>query len=144
VVFDFAHGTVDGHPVFGQAVSAIERNLGRPSYVEHYARRIDLGYGLRARPRVEVIVNGTAWAIELESRADVEARLGTLLDLTPESLQARIAERYASVFKLARSYHCDAKGCYGVFVDRGGNRRIIFGIARGHRFVGLQLTHPPK
>lgn len=144
MIFDFAYGTVDGHPVLGQTTAAIKRDLGRPDYLEHYPRRVDLGYGARTRPRLEVILNGTAWAIELESPADVEARLGKLLELTPQLLQARIAERYADIFTLTRSYRCDAKGCFGLFFSRDGSRRIIFGTARGHRFVGLQLTHPPK
>ena len=144
MVFDFAHGTVDGHPVFGQSVPAIEAGLGRPDYVEHFTRRVDLGYGARSRPRVEVIVNGTAWAIELESPSDVEARLGRLLELTPQALQTRIADRYAGVFPLGRSYHCDVKGCFGRFFNSNRSRRIIFGRTRGHTYVGLQLTNPPK
>jgi len=140
---DLARGTLDGRPVFGLSEAAITSSLGPPSYVEHYTRRVDLGYGSRSRPRVEVIVTGTAWAIELEDPADVEARLGLLLALPPTALQARIAARYAGVFRLVRSYHCDAKGCFGLFWNRDGSRRIIFGTSRGHRYVGLQLTQHP-
>lgn len=141
---DLAFGTLDGNPVFRRTVAAIESSLGPPSYTERYTRRIDLGYGRRARPRAEVIVNGTAWAIELEDPGDVETRLGRLLTVPPAALQARIASRYAGVFRLVRSYHCDPKGCFGLFLNAGGTRRIIFGISRKRRYVGLQLTHPPS
>jgi hypothetical protein len=142
---DLAAGTVDGHPVLGRSVAAIRSSLGPPDYVERYKRRVDLGYGLRSRPRVEVIFNGTAWALELEDPSDVEARLGRPLTFAPRELQTLIARRYAGTFRLARSYHCDPKGCFGLFFSRDGSRRVIFGVSRGHRFLGLQLVEraPP-
>jgi hypothetical protein len=143
VHFDLVHATVANHPVVGRTVAAVRRDLGRPTYVEHFARRIDLGYGSRTRPRLEVIFNGTAWAIVFEDPQDVEAKLGRLLELTPQALQARIARVYAGAFRLVRSYRCDAKGCFGLFFSRDGVRRLIFGVSRGHRYVGLQLTRPP-
>ena len=143
VHFDLAAGTVDGHPVLGLSVAAIRSTLGPPDYVERYVRRVDLGYGRRSRPRVEVIFNGTAWALDFEDPSDVEARLGRLLERTPRALQALIARRYAGVFRLVRSYRCDPKGCFGLFFNRDGRRRVIFGVSRGRRYVGLQLTHPP-
>jgi len=101
---------VNGFSVFGKPVAAVRGSLGRPDYVERYARRTDLGYGKRASPRVEVIFNGTAWAIALEDRRDVETRLGRPLRLAPAQLQALIARRYAGAFALTRRYRCDAKG----------------------------------
>ena len=111
--------------------------------MERYPRRVDLGYGTRTKPRLEVIFNGTAWALELEDPQATEARLGRLLQVTPQALQARFARVYAGAFRLVRSYRCDPKGCFGLFVSRDGARRVIFGISRGRRYVGLQSTHPP-
>jgi hypothetical protein len=141
--FDLAAGTVSGHAVLGRPVAAIRTSLGPPDYVEHYPHRIDLGYGVNAAPRVEVIFNGTAWALEFGDPADVEAKLGRVLTVPPLTLQRRIAVTYAAEFRLVRSYHCDAKGCFGLFFSRDGLRRVIFGISRGKRYVGLQLTNPP-
>jgi hypothetical protein len=101
---------------------------------------VDLGYGPRSRPSVEVIVTGTTWSIELEDPGDVDARLGALLELSPAALQARIRARLAPGFHLVRSYRCDAKGCFGVFDSADGSRRLLFGRTRGHAFVSLQLT----
>ena len=42
-----------------------------------------------------------------------------------------------------RAYRCDVKGCFGLFYSADGERRIIFGIAYGKRYVGLQLRNPP-
>ena len=141
--FDLAAGTISGHAVLGRPVAAIRSSLGPPDYVEHYTHRVDLGYGVNAAPRVEVIFNGTAWALEFGDPTDVEAKLGRVLTVTPQALQRQIAATYAGVFRLARSYHCDAKGCFGLFFNENGSRRVIFGISRGRRYVGLQLTSPP-
>lgn len=141
--FDLAAGTVSGHAVLGRPVAAIRSSLGPPDYVEHYPHRIDLGYGVNAAPRVEVIFNGTAWALEFGNATDVEAKLGHVLTVSPQTLQRRIAATYAGTFRLVRSYHCDPAGCFGLFFSRDGLRRVIFGISRGRRYVGLQLTHPP-
>jgi hypothetical protein len=141
--FDLAAGTISGHPVLGRTVAAIRSSLGPPDYVEHYPKRVDLGYGVNAAPRVEVIFNGTAWALEFGDPTDVEAKLGQVLTVTPKELQRKIAAAYAGTFRLVRSYHCDAKGCFGLFFSKDGSRRVIFGISRGKRYVGLQLTSPP-
>ena len=141
--FDLAAGTVTGHAVLGRTVAAIRSSLGPPSYTEHYPRRVDLGYGVNAAPRVEVILNGTAWALEFGDPTDVEAKLGPVLALTPQALQRRIEGRYAGTFRLVRSFRCDAKGCFGLFFSTDGARRVIFGLSRGRRYVGLQLTNPP-
>jgi hypothetical protein len=141
--FDLAAGTISGHAVLGGTVAAIRSSLGPPSYVEHYTHREDLGYGVNAAPRVEVIFNGTAWALEFGDPADVEAKLGRVLTVTPRQLQRQIASTYAAAFRLVRSYHCDAKGCFGLFFSKDGSRRVIFGLSRGKRYVGLQLTSPP-
>ena len=141
--FDLAAGTISGNAVLGRPVAAIRSSLGPPDYVEHYTHRVDLGYGVNAAPRVEVIFNGTAWALEFGDPTDVEAKLGRVLTVTPQALQRQIAATYAGVFRLARSYHCDAKGCFGLFFNENGSRRVIFGISRGRRYVGLQLTSPP-
>jgi hypothetical protein len=143
VHFDLAQATVDGHPIFGRSVAAIRSSLGPPDYVERYAHRVDLGYGARSRPRLEVIFNGTAWAIELEDPGAVEAQLGRPLALAPQALQTLIARRYAGLLRLVRAYRCDPKGCFGLFFNTDGSRRVIFGVSRGHRYIGLQLTHPP-
>ena len=140
---DLLRGAVNGSPVLGRSVAAVRGLLGRPDYVERYARRVDLGYGARSRPRIEVIFNGTAWAIELEDPADVESRLDRPLLLSSQRLQALIARRYAGAFALTRRYHCDAKGCFGIFVSRDGDRRLLFGVSHRHRFLSLQLTQPP-
>src|SRR5580704_446355 len=124
--FDLAAGTVSGHPVLGRPVAAIRSGLGPPDYVEHYTHRIDLGYGVNAAPRVEVIFNGTAWALEFGDPSDVETKLGRVLTVSQQTLQRRIAAAYAGVFRLVRSYRCDAKGCFGVFFNRDGSRRVIF------------------
>ena len=141
--FDLAAGTISGHAVFGRTVAAIRSSLGPPSYVEHYTHRVDLGYGVNAAPRVEVILNGTVWALEFGDPTDVEAKLGRVLTVTPQTLQRQIAATYAGAFRLVRSYHCDAKGCFGLFLTKDGTRRVIFGLSRGKRYVGLQLTSPP-
>jgi hypothetical protein len=141
--FDLAAGTILGHPVLGRSVAAIRSSLGPPDYIEHYTQREDLGYGVNAAPRVEVIFNGTAWALEFGDPTDVEAKLGGVLTVTPQALQRQIEAAYAGVFRLVRSYHCDAKGCFGLFLSKDGSRRVIFGISRGKRYVGLQLTNPP-
>ena len=141
--FDLATGTVSGHAVLGRPVAAIRSSLGPPDYVEHYTHRVDLGYGINAAPRIEVIFNGTAWALEFGDPTDVEAKLGRVLTVTPQRLQEQIAATYAGSFRLVRSYHCDAKGCFGLFFSKDSLRRVIFGISRGKRYVGLQLTNPP-
>jgi hypothetical protein len=141
--FDLAAATIAGHALLGATPAAIRSRLGPPDFLEHYTRRVDLGYGSRARPRVEVIVNGTAWAYELEDPTDVEAKLGRVLELPPKTLQQRIVSTYPADFQLVRSYHCDAKGCFGLFLSSSGERRLIFGISRGRRYLGLQLTQPP-
>jgi hypothetical protein len=141
--FDLASGTISGHPVLGRTPAAIRSSLGPPDYVERYPRRIDLGYGANADPRVEVIFDGTAWALEFGDPADVESKLGRLLTVSPQALQRQISTTYAGTFRLVRSYHCDAKGCFGLFFNEDGSRRVIFGLSRGKRYVGLQLTNPP-
>ena len=98
---------------------------------------------MNASPRVEVIFNGTAWALEFGDPADIEARLGRVLTVTPQVLQRQIAATYGTAFRLVRSYRCDAKGCFGLFFSKDGLRRVIFGISRGRRYLGLQLTNPP-
>jgi hypothetical protein len=140
---DLAAGTVAGQPILGRSAAEVRSALGPPGFVEHYPRRADLGYGPRTAPRLEVILNGTAWALEFEGPDDTEARLGRLLAIAPRALQRRIAAVYPQAFRLTRSYHCDAKGCFGLFASADGTRRIIFGISSGRRYVGLQLSHPP-
>ena len=109
--FDLAAGTIAGHAVLGRPVAAIRSSLGPPDYTERYAHRIDLGYGVNAAPRVEVIFNGTAWALEFGDPTDVEAKLGRVLTVTPQTLSsAGSPRRTPRRFRLARSYHCDAKG----------------------------------
>jgi hypothetical protein len=142
--FDLAHGTVAGVPVLGRSVAAIRSSLGPPDYVERYRRRVDLGYGSRAAPRVEVIANGTAWALAFVDAGDTEARLGPILRLAPRAMERRIATRYGGVFHRIRRYHCDVRGCFGTFLDGTRTRRLLFGIARGRRYVDLQLVHPPN
>jgi hypothetical protein len=142
--FDLATATVSGHRVLGRPIAAIRSSLGPPDYTERYTSRVDLGYGVNAAPRVEVIINGTAWALEFGAATDTEARLGRVLTMAPRTLQRRIAATYSGVFRLVRSYRCDAKGCFGVFFNRDGSQRVIFGISHGRRYVGLQLTDPPK
>ncbi|HWB22928.1 MAG TPA: hypothetical protein VG652_08570 [Gaiellaceae bacterium] len=141
--FNLAAATVSGHAVFGRPVAAIQSSLGPPDYVEHYTHRVDLGYGVNAAPRVEVILNGTAWALEFGDPTDVEAKLGRVLAVTPRILQQQIMTVYGKAFRLSRSYHCDSKGCFGLFLSQDGLRRVIFGVSRGKRYVGLQLTSPP-
>jgi hypothetical protein len=136
---DLGHGRVEGHPLLGRPAAAITRALGTPSFVEHYPVRVDLGSGPSSRPRIEVIVTGTAWSIEVEDPSDVDARLGALLELSPAQLQARIRARLAQHFRLVRSYRCEAKGCFGVFDSADGSRRLLFGTTRRHTFVSLQL-----
>jgi hypothetical protein len=137
---DLGTGTVAGSRILGQTVAAVRAELGAPDYVEHYPRRMDLGYGRKSAPRVEVIFNGTAWAMVFYDRGDVDTRLGRPLTLSPQALQQRFAKAYAGLFRLTRSYHCDVKGCFGLFVSADGGRRVIFGISRGRRYIGLQLT----
>jgi hypothetical protein len=137
---DLAAGTVAGHPILGRPVAAVRAALGLPDYVERYPRRIDLGYGPKAAPRVEVIFDGTAWALVFFDPGDVDARLGPLLTVPPRTLQARLALAYAGVYRLTRSYRCDAKGCFGLFASADGRRRVIFGLDRGRRYIGLQRT----
>jgi hypothetical protein len=140
---DLRAGTVSGQPILGRTVAEVRAALGPPDYVEHYPRRIDLGYGKNSAPKVEVVLNGTAWSLEFAAPDDTETRLGRLLSATPRVLQQRIAKLYAQAFHLTRTYHCDPKGCFGLFESRDGQRRIIFGISSGRRYVGLQLSHPP-
>jgi hypothetical protein len=141
--FDLAAGTVSGVPVLGTTVAEVRAALGPPEYVEHCPRRIDLGYGPARSPKVEVILNGTAWAIEFGAADDTETRLGRVLALAPRALEGRIAAIYAKDVRLVRSYRCDRKGCFGLFDSRDGERRIIFGISGGRRYVGVQLRNPP-
>jgi hypothetical protein len=141
--FDLATATIFGHAVLGRPVAAIRSTLGPPSYVERYTRRVDLGYGVNTAPRVEVIFNGTAWALEFGDPTDVETRLGQVLTVPPREVQREIAVAYAGLFRLIRSYRCDAKGCFGVFFSRDGLRRMIFGLSRGKRYIGVQLINPP-
>ena len=140
--FDLAAGSVSGMPVLGRTAAQVRAAYGPPDYVEHYPRRLDLGYGPRRSPEVELILNGTVWAVEFRALGDAEARAGRVLMLTPRALQARIATIYANAFRLVRSYRCDEKGCFGLFYSRSGERRIIFGISGAHRYVGLQLRNP--
>jgi hypothetical protein len=137
---DLAAGSVAGKPILGQTVAIVRSELGTPDYVERYPKRIDLGYGPKSAPRVEVIFNGTAWAMVFYDQADVDARLGPLLTVPPRTLQQRFAQAYKGLFRLTRSYHCDPKGCFGLFVSADGLRRVIFGISDGRRYIGLQLT----
>jgi hypothetical protein len=141
--FDLAAGTVSGVPVLGRTVAQVRSALGPPDYVERYPRRVDLGYGPSRSPKVEVILDGTAWAVEFGAMDDTEARAGRVLSLTPRALQARIEAVYPKAFRLVRGYRCDAKGCFGLFYSRDGRRRIIFGISGSRRYVGLQLRNPP-
>jgi hypothetical protein len=141
--FDLAEGTVSGKPILGLTEPQVRAALGRPDSVEHFPVRIDLVYGPREARRVEVIITHTAWALEFGSTDDVEAKLGRVLTVPPRVLQARIARVYANAFRLVRSYRCDVKGCFGLFYSSDGERRIIFGVAYGKRYVGLQLRNPP-
>lgn len=136
---DLAAGTVNGVPLLGRTPAAIRSALGPPDYVERYPRRVDLGYGSRTTPRVEVIVDGTAWALQFADPGDTDARLGPLLARPPRALQREIAATYGAVFRLVRSYRCDPKGCYGEFASRDGRRRLLFGVSRRHRYVNLRL-----
>ena len=137
---DLATGAVAGQRILGRPPAAVRAALGPPDYVERYPRRIDLGYGPKAAPRVEVIFDGTAWALAFFDRGDVESRLGALLAVPPRTLQARLALAYARLYRLTRPFRCDPKGCFGVFTARDGHRRVIFGLDRGRRYIGLQLT----
>jgi hypothetical protein len=138
--FDLAAGSVAGRPVYGQTVAAVRAELGPPDYVERYPRRIDLGYGSKTAPRVEVIFDGTAWALVFYDPGDVETRLGAALTVPPQTLQRELARAYAGRFRLTRSYRCDPKGCFGLFLSADGKRRVIFGISGGRRYIGLQRT----
>jgi hypothetical protein len=141
--FDLGAGTVSGAPILGLTEPQVRAALGPPGSVERFPVRVDLVYGPRKARRVEVIITGTAWAIEFASPDDVEAKLGRVLTLPPRVLQQRIARVYANAFRLVRGYRCDVKGCFGLFYSADGERRIIFGIAYNKRYVGLQLRNPP-
>jgi hypothetical protein len=73
--FDLAAGTISGHAVLGRPVSAIRSSLGPPDYVEHYTHRIDLGYGVNAAPRVEVIFDRHTSGLAAPDRGNVRRRV---------------------------------------------------------------------
>jgi hypothetical protein len=140
---DLGSGRVDGNRLLGRAVPFVVAHLGPPSSVERYPRRTDLVYGSKRDLRVEVVFAGpSAAALLFEDPRMVDVRIGTPLALAPDALQQRLLERYADVLTRGRPYRCDALGCFGTFFARSGKLRVIYGVSRGRRYVGVSLWPP--
>ena len=137
-------GAINGMPVFGTTVTQVEAALGPPSSVETYPDRRDLVY----KGRIEVIFHGpaadqgaqTAWAVLVVDPNATVTGLGRPLAVPPPTLERRLR---ATGLRQERRYHCDVRGCFGTFFGAGGTRRIIFGLNRGGRYLGVQVWPNP-
>lgn len=142
-------GAVDGVATLGRTVPQVERALGAPTSVERYPRRRDLVYGSARRPRLEVIFAGPstepsrqrAWAILVADPRAAVVGLGRVLAVAPRTLERRLR---ATGLHEARPYRCDAKGCFGTFLDASRTRRVIYGVQHGSRFLGVQVWPNPS
>lgn len=116
-----ASGRVDGHPILGRSINAVEVSLGRPTSVEHYPVRVDLRYrGLEV-----IFGDGLHASALLTTKAAPPAALRRTLRQTPG-------------LRESRPYHCDRRGCFGTFFSKGRQRRIIYGLNRGRPYLGIQ------
>jgi hypothetical protein len=116
-----ASGRVDGHPILGRGISAVEVSLGRPASVEHYPVRVDLRYR-----GIEVIFGDGRHA---------SALLAT--DVAPPAALRRTL-RQTPGLRESRRYRCDRRGCFGTFFSHDRQRRIIYGLNRGRPYLGIQ------
>lgn len=141
-------GAVDGVPVLGASVPRVEAALGLPDHVEHFARRRDLVYGPRARPRLEVIFAGpfddptaeTAWAVLVADPAATFTGAGQALAVPPQALERRLRRL---PLRETRRYRCDPAGCFGTFLSHDRKRRMIYGLQHGSRYLGVQVWPNP-
>lgn len=137
-------GRIDGTPVLGRTVPQLVRALGTPTAVERLPNRRDLTYD----GRLEVIFSGPdadpsaqrAWAVLLLDPAATATRVGAPLSLPPRTLERRLR---ATGLREERRYRCDRRGCFGAFFDAAGTRRVLFGLLRGRRYLGVQVWPNP-
>jgi hypothetical protein len=80
---------------------------------------------------------GRAWSMIVHNPAVTEVRLGRVLAMPPEQIQAAISREYGNLFELVKPYACGDFFCDGMFKAVAGPRRITFGVVRGHAFVTL-------
>jgi hypothetical protein len=137
-------GRIGGTPVLGRTVPQVVSALGAPSSVERYANRRDLAY----KGRLEVIFAGPdadpsaqkAWAILVLDPATTVARLGRPLSVPPQTLERRLR---ATGLREGRRYRCDRRACFGTFFNASRTRRVIYGLLRGRRYLGVQVWPNP-
>ena len=138
-------GRVGGLPVLGRSVPALVRALGAPTSVERLPNRRDLTY----RGRLEVVFTGPdtdparqkAWAILLLDPKATATGIGRPLAVPPRTLERRLR---ATGLREGRRYRCDRHGCFGTFFGAGGTRRVIYGLLRGRRYLGVQVWPNPQ
>jgi hypothetical protein len=121
-----ASGRVAGHPVLGRSIETVEAALGGPVSVEHYPVRVDLRYR----------------GLEVIFADGVHASALLVTGTAPPAAMRRRLRRTPGL-RESRSYHCDQRGCFGTFFSNDGQRRVIYGLNRGHPYVGIQ-TWPQR
>lgn len=110
-----------GLALLGLTPAAVAARLGRPVSVERYPVRRDFRYR-----RFEVIFG--------------DGRHASAFLATPTDRPAAVRATLAGVSTLheTRRYHCDAKGCFGLFALSDNKRRVIYGLNRGKPYLGVQ------
>ncbi len=137
-------GRIAGTPVLGRTVPQVVHALGSPTSVERLPNRRDLTY----RGRLEVVFSGPdadpsaqrAWAILLLDPAATATEVGRPLSVPPRTLERRLR---TTGLREERRYRCDRRGCFGAFFDAAGTRRVIYGLLRGRRYLGVQVWPNP-
>jgi hypothetical protein len=159
---DLATLTVAGAPIFGRSPAQVEAVLGKPdrvqtSSVDNGHREPTLFYG-GVLPGSALLVVAFHWdqhrsratSMSFQGRGLVDARLGHLLNIPPQTLQRLLGSSYPA-FHLTAAYGSvpgaigvpNAGGCSGQFRVETGVLQLSFGLNpyQGARPF-LTLTHP--
>jgi hypothetical protein len=133
---------VNGQMIIGKTTDRVRAILGTPTTIIPAAQttngvaipeyryggksQSDIGLSIRFNKNGGRIVANT---LTYRSPSVVDAQLGHILHMTPQTLQARIAKTYSSRYRLYLRYGADpGRGCTAVALDRTSPRGLIFGI----------------
>jgi hypothetical protein len=141
---DLAAGTINGRPILGEPMHRVTAGFGRPTDHDpglggrRWVTYGDFPFLLRV-----VFSRDRAWSMTVHNPAVTEVRLGRLLAMAPEQIEAAISREYGNLFELVKPYSCGGFFCDGMFKAVAGSRRITFGLVRGHAFVTLyEIRYP--
>jgi hypothetical protein len=139
---DLATMQVNGQMIIGKTTDQVRAILGTPTTIVAAAQTTngvaipEYRYGGKSQSSVGLSIRFNknsdrivANSLTYQSPSVVDTKLGHILRMTPQTLQARIAKTYGSRYRIYLRYGSDpGRGCTAVALDRTSPRGLTFGI----------------